>query len=322
MYNNQSELLTPHESIITQETPGCEFTYHLDLAALTNPSFTDLDFQLQNDITSSNYLSCNTDPSDRLGVPMQQDFPYQLSGLYGAIPSENSSFMPGLMEGYTVGQFESPKVGGKRKRGGGQNCGFNGVVEKKEKQRRERLSEKFEMLKNIIPNRTKDDRATIVADGIEYIHELCRTVNELKLLVEKKRLQNPDMMTGDMQSSDVMLPSIALDGNGDQQEGLNNKGPKLRSSWLQRKSKEAFVDVRIIEDEVNIKITKKKKTVGVGCLLPVSKAVDELHLRLLHLSGGVIGECHVYMLNTQVMEGSSVYASAVAKKLIEVIDMQ
>jgi hypothetical protein len=128
------------------------------------------------------------------------------------------------------------------------------------------------------------------------------------------------------------------------------KGPLLRSSWLQRRSKEALVDVRIIEDEVNIKITKKKK--AIGCLLPVSRAVDDLHLQLLNLAGGIIGECHVYMFNTQViyyffplflynnrsilymrnleytidaymqiMEGSSVYASAVAKKLIEVIDM-
>lgn len=35
----------------------------------------------------------------------------------------------------------------------------------------------------------QDDRATIVSDAIDYINELCRTVNELKLLVDKKRLK-------------------------------------------------------------------------------------------------------------------------------------
>lgn len=34
---------------------------------------------------------------------------------------------------------------------------------------------------------TKSDRASLVGDAIEYIKELIRTVNELKILVEKNR---------------------------------------------------------------------------------------------------------------------------------------
>lgn len=148
-----------------------------------------------------------------------------------------------------------------------------------------------------------------MSDAIDYINELCRTVNELKLLVEKKRIQcstsfNKDTGAGDMESSNVnVMPTSLLavpdgiHGNGGEQEGLA-KGSRLRCSWLQRRSKEASVDVRIIEDEVNIKITKKKK--AIGCLLPVSRALDELRLQVLNLSGGIIGECHVYMFNTQV----------------------
>ncbi|XP_078159015.1 transcription factor TIP2-like [Carex rostrata] len=346
----QTEILMPHESIITQEAPGGEFAINYpDLGNV--PTYTELDFHPQHDVTGSNYFTYNTDPSTRLcATPVnmlheqqdqfayQQQHQQQLSNMgYGSLPSESSGFIPGIIEGYNAGQFESVRGGARRQRGGGS---APKGIEKKEKQRRERLGEKYELLKALIPNRTKDDRATIVSDAIDYINELCRTVNELKLLVEKKRIQcstsfNKDTGVGDMESSNVnvnvnvnVMPTsllavavpdgIHMHGNGGEQEGLA-KGSRLRCSWLQRRSKEASVDVRIIEDEVNIKITKKKK--AIGCLLPVSRALDELRLQVLNLSGGIIGECHVYMFNTQIMEGSSVYATAVAKKLIEVVDM-
>ncbi|KAF3340494.1 transcription factor TIP2-like protein [Carex littledalei] len=347
MYQQQqTEILTPHESIITQEAAGGEFAMNYpDMSALGNvPTYPELDFNLQHDVTGSNYFTYHTDPSTRLCAPppdmlhdQQDQFAYQqqqhqqLSNMgYGSLPSESSGFIPGIIEGYNAGQFESVRGGARRQRGGGS---APKGIEKKEKQRRERLGEKYELLKALIPNRTKDDRATIVSDAIDYINELCRTVNELKLLVEKKRIQcstsfNKDTGAGDMESSNVnvnVMPTNSLlapdgfKGNGGEQDQGLAKGSRLRCSWLQRRSKEASVDVRIIEDEVNIKITKKKK--AIGCLLPVSRALDELRLQLLNLSGGIIGECHVYMFNTQIMEGSSVYASAVANKLVEVVDM-
>nr|CAD1828654.1 unnamed protein product [Ananas comosus var. bracteatus] len=166
----------------------------------------------------------------------------------------------------------------------------------------------------------KDDRATIISDTMDYIRELGRTVNELKLLVEKKRRKKErgkevligEELVGDMESSSVK-PFI------DEGEHHASNG-SLRSSWLQRKSKETFVDVRIVEDEVTIKITQRKRM--ISCLLTASRILDELQLELLHLSGGIIGDCHIYMFNTKIPEGSSVYASAVAKKLIEVMDVQ
>lgn len=81
-------------------------------------------------------------------------------------------------------------------------------------------------------------------------------------------------------------------------------------------SKETFVDVWIVEDEVNIKLTKRRCN---GCLAAASRALDDLHLDLVHLSGGKIGDCHIYMFNTKIHPGSPVFAS-VASKLIEVVD--
>ncbi|KAG6485072.1 transcription factor TIP2-like [Zingiber officinale] len=186
--------------------------------------------------------------------------------------------------------------------------------QKNEKQRRERLGKKFEDLKSLIPTSTKPYRASIVADTIEYINELLRTVEELKMLAEKKRKRGEKMAAaaavGDVEgcSSLVVAPPL-LDG-----------GPRngiLRCSWIQRRSKETLVDVRIVDDEVNIKVTRRRRA---NCLLAVAKALDELRLELMHLSGGNVGGSHVFVLNAKIHEGSSIYASAIVEKLIEVTD--
>lgn len=148
---------------------------------------------------------------------------------------------------------------------------------------------------------SQPDRASTVGDAIDYIKELLRTIDELKLLVEKKHLgrerskqiiRAEDGATActDMESSTIRS------GKEDNQENLPIYGP-LRSSWLQRKSKETFVDVRIIDDEVNIKLTQKKK---MNTLLAVAKALDELQLDLNHVAGGNIGDYHIFMFNAKV----------------------
>ncbi|KAG4151545.1 hypothetical protein ERO13_D04G071900v2 [Gossypium hirsutum] len=93
----------------------------------------------------------------------------------------------------------------------------------------------------------------------------------------------------------------------------------LRSSWLQRKSKNSEVDVRLIDDEVTIKLVQRKK---INCLLFVSRLLDELQLDLHHVAGGNIGDYYSFLFNTKIYEGSSVYASAIANKLINVVDKQ
>ncbi|KAF2293738.1 hypothetical protein GH714_004415 [Hevea brasiliensis] len=164
-----------------------------------------------------------------------------------------------------------------------------------------------------------NDRASVVGDAINYIKELLRNVNELKILVERKRcarerrkrLKTEEDSIGNNvhESSSIMKPL------GDPDQSFNNGS--LRSSWLQRKSKDTEVDVRIVDDEVTIKLVQRKK---INCLLIVSKVLDELQLDLHHVAGGHIGDYYSFLFNTKIYEGSSVYASAIANKLIEVVD--
>ncbi|XP_019464543.1 PREDICTED: transcription factor bHLH91-like [Lupinus angustifolius] len=179
-----------------------------------------------------------------------------------------------------------------------------------EKQRREQLNGKYKILRSLIPNPTKIDRASVVGDAIEYIRELLRTVNELKLLVEKKRYGKErckrHKAEDDAAESCNIKPFGDPDGN-------------IRTSWLQRKSKDSEVDVRIIDDDVTIKLFQRKK---VNCLLFVSKVLDELQLELQHVAGGHVGEYCSFLFNSKIIEGSSVYASVIANRVIDVMDTQ
>ncbi|RQP01428.1 hypothetical protein POPTR_016G068500v4 [Populus trichocarpa] len=187
-----------------------------------------------------------------------------------------------------------------------------------ERQRREHLNGKYTALRNLVPNPSKNDRASVVGEAIDYIKELLRTVQELKLLVEKKRCgreRSKWRKTEDDGGVEV-LDNSDIKVEPDQSAYSNGS---LRSSWLQRKSKDTEVDVRLIEDEVTIKLVQRKR---VNCLLYVSKVLDELQLDLHHAAGGLIGDYYSFLFNTKINEGSCVYASAIANRLIEVVDRQ
>ncbi|KAK8575532.1 hypothetical protein V6N13_033228 [Hibiscus sabdariffa] len=187
-----------------------------------------------------------------------------------------------------------------------------------EKERRVHLNDKFQALKKMVPSPTKIDRASIVEGAINYIKELLRTVRELKILVDKKRCgqdRSKRLKTEDAASA-ADAGDVGCKPLGDPDQCYNTS---LRSSWLQRKSKDSEVDVRIIDDEVTIKLVQRKK---INCLLFVSRLLDELQLDLHHVAGGNIGDYYSFLFNTKIYEGSSVYASAIANKLIDVVDRQ
>ncbi|XP_004953537.2 transcription factor EAT1 [Setaria italica] len=214
-------------------------------------------------------------------------------------------------------QFENSILGSRRQKGGlGKGKGKANFAT--ERERREQLNVKYGALRSLFPNPTKNDRASIVGDAIEYINELNRTLKQLRILMEKKRnstdrrkkLKLDDEAADDGESSSMQPVS------DDQNNQMN--GP-IRSSWVQRRSKECDVDVRIVDDEINIKFTEKKRA---NSLLCAAKVLEEFHLELIHVVGGIIGDHHIFMFNTKIPKGSSVYVCAVAKKLLEAIEMK
>jgi hypothetical protein len=136
----------------------------------------------------------------------------------------------------------------------------------------------------------------VVGDAINYIKELLRTVEELKLLVEKKR-NGRERIKRRKPEEDGGVDVLENSNTKVEQDQSTYNNGSLRSSWLQRKSKHTEVDVRLIEDEVTIKLVQRKK---VNCLLSVSKVLDELQLDLHHAAGGLIGDYYSFLFNTKV----------------------
>ena len=118
-------------------------------------------------------------------------------------------------------------------------------------------------------------------------------MNELKILVEKKR-RGREVNKRHKSEDDTV-------GEGDVESCNIKPEPEqysdIRSSWLQRKSKDTEVDVRIIEDEVTIKLVQRKK---INLLLTASRVLDELQLDLRHIAGGHVGDTYSYLFNTKV----------------------
>ncbi|KAM0048510.1 putative transcription factor bHLH family [Helianthus debilis subsp. tardiflorus] len=186
-----------------------------------------------------------------------------------------------------------------------------------ERHRRQLLNGKFAVLRSLIPNPSEDDRASIVGDAIEYINNLKRDLEELKIAVDRKRCNRSRMKRH--KTEDHLNFDVESNTGHDQQAYNDSSSSTMKSSWLQRKSKNVEIDVRIIEDEVTIKLVQQK---GISCLLLVSKVLYELNLDVHHVAGGLIGGYYSYLFNNKICEGSSVYASDIANKLIEVVDKQ
>nr|GEZ58651.1 polyketide cyclase SnoaL-like domain-containing protein [Tanacetum cinerariifolium] len=110
---------------------------------------------------------------------------------------------------------------------------------------------------------------------------------------------------------------VVGDTTHDQQVYNDNSSSTMRSSMVQRKSKHNEIDVHIIVNEVTIKLVKQKR---INCLLLVSKVLDELQLDLHRIVHGVIGDFYSYLFNAKICEGSSIYATAITNKLIQVVD--
>lgn len=141
--------------------------------------------------------------------------------------------------------------------------------------------------------------------------ELKRTVQELQLLVQEKRRAAGDSSGGkrrrSMDATDAYTGSFTPENasNGTHlamqkgNDSFSPDGSQLRCSWLQRTSHNGTqVDVRIVHDEVTIKVNQRRSKNGL--VFDVIAVLQELQLDLIQAHGATIGEHDVYLFNTKV----------------------
>ncbi|XP_077241861.1 transcription factor GLABRA 3-like [Tasmannia lanceolata] len=150
-----------------------------------------------------------------------------------------------------------------------------------ERRRREKLNEKFLILRSLIPSIDKVDKASILGDTIEYVKELERRVEELEACKEsagsdaRERRKHPDIVErtsdnyGYNEIANGKKPSI----NKRKASDLDKVDAEL--NWVLSKDGLADVTVTIVDKEVMIEMRCPWREC---LLLEIVDSISNLHL--------------------------------------------
>ncbi|WOL00190.1 hypothetical protein Cni_G08903 [Canna indica] len=156
-----------------------------------------------------------------------------------------------------------------------------------ERRRREKLKEKFLVLRSLIPSISKVDKASILSDTIEYLKDLQRRVQELETcrqLVEvdaRDRRKHPDL-------------AERISDNYGNKEMVNSRKPlanKRKACTIN--SEHHWVLSRDGSIDVNVTMKEKEVLVEMHCpwreclLLEILESVTDLHLDPLSVQSSI-----------------------------------
>ncbi|KAE8731938.1 Transcription factor MYC2 [Hibiscus syriacus] len=144
-----------------------------------------------------------------------------------------------------------------------------------ERQRREKLNQRFYALRAVVPNVSKMDKASLLGDAISYINELRRKLHNADSQKEELHKQLEDA----------------------KRELASKEKGHTMSNHLSYKLAELDIDVKIIGLDAMVRIQSNKKNHPAAKLM---SALEELDLDVQHASVSVVNELMIQQVNVKM----------------------
>ncbi|XP_062074328.1 transcription factor EGL1 [Humulus lupulus] len=141
----------------------------------------------------------------------------------------------------TIDSLEDNSIGSGVWRPEADEIGMNHAIA--ERKRRERLNEKFSILKGMVPSLSKEDKVSILDDAIQYLKELEKRVEELESSKDSTDVEP---------RTTKRKPQDAREGTSD-----NYRKKKISSGTKQLMNKRKVCDINDVEPEKNHYVSKE-----------------------------------------------------------------
>nr|AGL98426.1 bHLH1 [Tulipa fosteriana] len=174
--------------------------------------------------------------------------------------------------------YEDTRLGNNTSKPEGDDASASHVIS--ERRRREKLNEKFIVLKSLVPSITKADKASILSDTIQYLKELEGRVEELESCREPEDL-DPKERQKHLDISERTSDNYGSDGVG------NCRRPARKRKACEVEEAEAEHVWILMKDgpvDVNVTVSDKEVLVEMHCpwrdclLIEIVEALSNLHL--------------------------------------------
>ena len=165
-----------------------------------------------------------------------------------------------------------------------------------ERQRREKLNNRFYALRSVVPNVSKMDKASLLADAVVYIKELKAKIDELeaKLQIQSQKMKMSNVMNGIFCDKQNVITTI-----------VDHKRPTTTTST----SASASSSFSVATMEVEVKIVGSEALIRVQCPdvnYPSAKlmnALRDLEFRIHHASISSVKEMMLQDVVVKVPNG-------------------
>ncbi|KAI0528703.1 hypothetical protein KFK09_001245 [Dendrobium nobile] len=189
-----------------------------------------------------------------------------------------------------------------------------------ERRRREKLNEKFLILRSLVPSISKADKASILADTIEYLKELEKRVEELEFCREeldtdmRERRKHPDITekTSDNYGNDELRSCQKPSTN-------KRKACEINDSEAEQQlpsSKTVFTDI-------NVTMIDKEVLIELHCpwrdflLLDIIEAMSNLHLDAHSVRSSTVDSTAAIALRAKLFMSTTMASPEMIKRSLQ-----